>query len=179
MLPTLILCITVFFSRIIDVSLGTIRTMMTVRGKRVVAAVIGFVEVIIWFLIVREALSTEETSLWVAISFAAGYAAGTLIGGLVIKLFIPTNMIVQVITSKRDPALLHAISEAGFQMTVADVYGRERTSKKYMLIIYIDGKYLKKLRQLISELDSSAFISISEGKEAYNGRITPHETVRK
>ncbi len=85
-------------------------------------------------------------------------------------------MIVQVITSKRDKALLKAISDAGFSMTVADVYGRDRSSEKYMLLIYIDGKYLKKLKQTITELDEAAFISISEGKAAYNGRITPYDT---
>lgn len=171
----LILCLTVFFSRIVDVSLGTIRTMMTVRGKRLLAAIIGFVEVMIWFLVVREALSTEETSILVSVSFAGGFAAGTIIGGLVVKLFIPTNMVVQVITSKRDNALLQAISEAGFSMTVADVYGRDRTSERYMLLIYIDGKYINKLKQTIAQLDKAAFISISEGKESFNGRITPYE----
>lgn len=171
----IILCLTIFFSRIVDVSLGTIRTMMTVRGKRLIASIIGFVEVMIWFLVVKEALATDETSIFVAISFAGGYAAGTLIGGLVVKLFIPTNMIVQVITSRRDNALLQAISDAGFSMTVADVYGRDRASEKYMLLIYIDGKYLNKLRQTIAQIDKAAFISISEGKEAFNGRITPYD----
>lgn len=157
-------------------SLGTVRTIMTVRGNRIVAAIIGFIEVMIWFLIVREALNTDETSIFIAISFAGGYATGTFFGGLVVKLFIPTNLIVQVITSKRDNSLLQAISNAGFSMTVADVYGREHSSERYMLIIYIDGKYLKNLKQLINEFDKSAFISISEGKTALNGRITPYDT---
>ncbi|HHT66655.1 MAG TPA: DUF2179 domain-containing protein [Erysipelotrichaceae bacterium] len=170
-----ILCITIFLSRILDVTLGTIRTIMTVRGKRVIAALIGFVEVVIWFLIVREALATEEKSIYVALAYAGGFATGTLIGGLIVKFFIPSNMIVQVITSKRDSSLLQAISDAGFSMTVADVYGREHTSEKYMLTLYIDGRYLKKLKQIIIERDEDAFISISEGLAAYNGRITPHE----
>ena len=169
-----ILCLLIFFSRIIDVSLGIVRTIMTVRGRRKVAAIVGFVEIMIWFLVVREAINTDATSIFIAISFAGGYAAGTIIGGLIVKIFIPTNMIVQVITSKRDNLLLHAISDAGFSMTVADVYGRERSSEKYMLTIYIDGKYLEKLKQIISKLDNSAFISISEGKAYYNGRITPY-----
>src|SRR5574344_365805 len=160
-----ILCIMIFFSRIIDVSLGTVRTIMTVRGKRSVAAIIGFIEVMVWFLVVREALNTDETSIFVAISFAGGYAAGTIIGGLIVKIFIPTNMIVNVITSKRDDMLLEAISDAGFPMTIADVYGRER----------FDGKYLEKLKQTILALDNGAFISVSEGKISFNGRIKPYE----
>ncbi len=174
----LVLCLAIFFCRIIDVTLGTVRTIMTVRGNRKVAAIIGFVECMIWFLIVREALSTEETSIFIAASYAGGFAAGTFIGGLIVKLFIPTNLIVQVITSKRDDLLLHAISEAGFSMTVTDAYGRDRLSEKYLLIIYIDGKYLENLKQIILKFDSSAFISISEGKNAINGRIVPYGTIK-
>lgn len=168
-----ILCLMIFFSRIIDVSLGTIRTIMTVRGNRKIAASIGFVEVMLWFLIVREALNTEETSLFIAISFAGGYAAGTFIGGLVAKLMLPSNQLVQVITSRRDNELLKAISDAGFSMTVSDVYGRDHIAEKYMLFIYVDGKYVPKLKDTIIKIDSSAFISISEGRGAINGQIVP------
>lgn len=169
----LVLCIVVFFSRILDVSLGTIRTIMTVRGNRKAAAAIGFVEVMIWFLVVSEALNTDETSIFVAISYAGGYAAGTFIGGLIVKLLFPSNYLVQVITSNRDSALLQAIGDVGFSMTVADVYGRNHSSEKYMLFIYVDGKYLKKLKQTVVKYDKSAFISISEGKASLNGQIIP------
>jgi uncharacterized protein YebE (UPF0316 family) len=171
----LVLCIAIFFSRILDVSLGTIRTIMTVRGNRKIAATIGFIEVTVWFLIVKEALSTDETSIFVALAYAGGYAAGTFIGGLIVKLFMPTNLVVQVITSKRDNHLLQAISDAGYSMTVADVYGRDHMSEKYMLIIYIDGKYLEDLKKIILKFDGSAFVSISEGKTALNGRIIPYD----
>ncbi len=171
----IILCIIIFFSRIIDVSLGTVRTIMTVRGNRKVAALIGFVEVMIWFMVVREALNTDETSIFIAIAFAGGYAAGTFIGGLVAKIILPSNSLVQVITSKRDPELLKTISNAGFSMTVSDVYGRDHITEKYMLFIYVGGKYVFKLKNIIIKSDPLAFISISEGKSAINGQIVPIE----
>ena len=64
-----ILCIKIFFVRILDVSLGTLRTMITVKGKMFYASLIGFVEILIWFLIVREALNTDNTSIFVALSY--------------------------------------------------------------------------------------------------------------
>jgi uncharacterized protein YebE (UPF0316 family) len=45
----LILAITIFFARLIDVSLRSIRTIFLVEGKRIIPALIGFVEVSIWF----------------------------------------------------------------------------------------------------------------------------------
>lgn len=169
----LVLCLVIFFGRIIDVSLGTIRTIMNVRGNKLLAAVIGFIEALLWFLVVSEAMNTDETSILIAIFYAGGFAAGTYIGGLMVKLLIPSNYLVQVITSNRDSALLQAIGDAGFSMTVSDVYGRDHISEKYLLFIYVDGKYLKKLKHTIVKYDSKAFISISEGKASLNGTITP------
>ena len=48
----LILCLKVFLVRILDVSLGTMRTIVMVKGKTLIASLIGFVELLIWFLIV-------------------------------------------------------------------------------------------------------------------------------
>ena len=58
----IILCLKIFFCRIIDVSMATFRTIMLVRGRTKTAALIGLVETLVWFLIVREALDYEATS---------------------------------------------------------------------------------------------------------------------
>ena len=88
----LILCLEIFLVRIIDVSLGTIRTIFSVKGKSLVASLIGFIEVTIWFLIVREALNTDSNSIWVTLSYAGGFATGTYIGGMLSKKFINGNL---------------------------------------------------------------------------------------
>ena len=62
-----ILVLKIFFVRIIDVSLGTARTIIMIKGKSFMASVIGFVEVFIWFMIVREALNTTESGIIIAI----------------------------------------------------------------------------------------------------------------
>ena len=83
-----LLCLKIFFVRILDVSLGTVRTIVTIKGKTKLASMIGFVEVFIWFVIVKEALNTPETSIFIAIAYAAGYASGTAIGSIISDVFI-------------------------------------------------------------------------------------------
>ena len=41
------ICVTIFLARIVDVSLGTFVTVLTVKNKRMLATVIGFFDVII------------------------------------------------------------------------------------------------------------------------------------
>ena len=165
----ILLCLKIFFARILDVSLGTIRTIFTVKGKTLIASLIGFVEICIWFTVVREALNTDETSLWIMVSYAAGYATGTYIGGKLSGKIIKTNFSVQVITSNLKLADL--LREAGYAVSLINIQGQEETTDKYMLFIEIRNKNLEHLKEFIREKDEKAFIVVNETKYVQNGFI--------
>ena len=79
----LFMCLKIFVARLIDVSLGTFRTINTVKGKNFVASLIGMVEITVWFLVVKEALNTDNNSYWIVFSYALGFSVGTYIGGII------------------------------------------------------------------------------------------------
>ena len=165
----LMLCIKVFSVRILDVSLGTMRTIVTVKGKAKTASLIGFIEVLIWFLIVREALNTDIESIWIAISYAGGYATGTLIGGILSNKLIKGNFGVQVILSENNDSIIDAIRKEGYAVSVIDVKGQDKDKEKYMLFIEIDKRRFEHLRSLIKGLDEKAFIVVNETRMVQNG----------
>lgn len=165
----LILCIRIFFTRIVDVSMGTFRTIMTVRGKKYVASFIGFVEVFIWFLVVKDALGSGDTNIFVALSYAGGYACGTVIGGLISEKFVSTNLTVQIITSALD--LADILRAKDYAVTVLDVNGMDADTSKVMLILEIPNKKITLLKKFVKEVDDKAFIIINEAKYVYNGYI--------
>lgn len=166
----LFLCIKIFCVRIMDVSLGTIRTIMTVKGKKIFASLIGFIEVFIWFIIVREALNTNSTSIWVAIAYAGGYATGTFIGGTLANIFIKGTFSIQVITSSKNDNLINALRNEGYAVSVIDVTGKD-DAKKYMLFIEINKKNLNHIKNFIKSQDKKAFIVVNETKITMNGFI--------
>ncbi len=165
----LFLCMKIFFVRIIDVSLGTCRTIVTVKGNKLLASIIGFVEVFVWFIIVREALNTDETSIFVALSYAGGYATGTYIGGWLSAIVIKGNFGVQVITSSKNDAMVDILRQNGYAVSVINVEGQDKKNEKYMLFIEIDKNKFKKLKKLIKTLDEKAFIVVNETREVENG----------
>ena len=67
----LILCLKIFFSRILDVSLGTLCTIFTVKGKSKTASLIGFVQIMIWFLAVRTAFNSDQGGILLALFMQA------------------------------------------------------------------------------------------------------------
>lgn len=165
----LFLCIKIFFARILDVSLGTVRTIFTVKGKDLIASLIGFIEICIWFTIVREALNTNETSLWIMVSYAAGYATGTYIGGKLSNKIIKTNFSVQVITSNLKLAEL--LRGEGYAVSLINIQGQEEKTDKYMLFIEIRNKNLTHLKEFIRQNDDKAFVVVNETKFVQNGFI--------
>ena len=170
-LSLLFLCLKIFFARILDVSLATVRTMLTVKGKSKTAACVGFIEIIIWFLVVRTAFNSDEAGIILAIAYAGGFATGTYIGGLISSKFIKSTVTVQIVTSGKDDALIAAIRNAGFAVTVVNVNESEYSGERYMLFSQIASDRLDEFKALINEKDDKAFIIVQESKYVYNGFI--------
>jgi uncharacterized protein YebE (UPF0316 family) len=164
-----LLCIQVFTCRIIDVSLGTVRTILTVKDKIAAASAIGFVELFVWFVIVRTALDSSEDSLWIAISYAAGFAAGTYAGGKLAGKFLKGILNVQIVTSSKDDRLVQRIREAGFAVSVLNVNSSQFGDEKYMLMIEIRSDRLQQLKKMVYAQDPGAFFMVRETKFIQNG----------
>ena len=165
----LITCAGIFTARIMDVSVGTIRTITMVKGNGLKSALLAFVEVLIWFLVAREALNTNYTSMWIAISYSAGYATGTYVGSILSKIFIKGNTTVQVITSKATKNNIKLLRDKGYALTVLDINDDFDGIKKKMLLLEINNSRIKELSQIIRKIDKSAFITYSETKTVING----------
>ena len=164
----LLLCIKIFFVRVFDVALGTVRMLFTVKGKRFVASTIGFIEMLIWFLIVKEALNTDLTSIWIAVSYAGGYALGTLLGSYLSERLISGMVTVQAILSSTNDEVVTMIRKAGYAVSVLDVKGQD-DKPKYLLLIEVNKKRQNAIRKLIKELDARAFVIVNDSKTVYNG----------
>ena len=172
MIYLIYICIKIFLARIVDVSLGTIRTVLVVKGKNVTPAIVAFFEVLIWFYAAREALSTEIDSILIPIFYSGGYAAGTYIGTFISNHFVEGLIGVQVII--REPLIskmIKSIRDAGFGVSVIDLKNTHEKTKKNMLIIHLNKSKLKRLTRIIRKNDPDAFVVINENKYIQNGLI--------
>ena len=166
----LLLCIKIFIVRIIDVSLGTIRTIFSVKGQNLIASLIGFVEITVWFLIVREALNTDSNGFWITLSYAGGFSTGTYIGGILSNKFINGNLGVQVITEGKDSKMINTLRKEGYAVSVIDVKGQDNKGK-YMLFIEINNKNFDHLKDIVKSIYEKAFIVVNETKFVQNGYL--------
>ncbi len=163
------LCLKVFFGRMIEVSLSTLNTLYIVKGKRIMATIIGFIDVLIWYLIIKEALNTPESSIWIALSYAGGYALGTFLGSFVSKFLISGTTQIQVVTKNVDNVVTDAIKDNGYGASIIECHGLLNEEKSYMIYAQVDNKKVSAFKKLINTVVSHAFVTITESKEILNG----------
>ncbi len=163
----LLFCLKIFFARIIDVSLNTVRTIFVIKNKSIYATIIAFIEVMIWFVVAKEALIDAPNSFIIPIAYSGGYATGTLIGSFIADKFIDGYLTVQVISSKITLNNFETIKNKGYAVTKIQL-DNENNRKKMFFIETKKTKY-NNLIKLIKKFDSTSFIIVNETKHIENG----------
>ena len=166
-----LVCLSIFMARIVDVSIGVVRTIVMVKGSTKRAAILAFFEVLVWYMAAREALNIQTTNGWIAISYAAGYATGTYIGSILSKWLVKGTMNVQVITEKGTKKNLDLLRRHGYAVSVLDMVDDYDGRSKKMFMIEVKNQKLKELTKIIRKFDTKAFITASETKLVENGFI--------
>ncbi len=158
------LCIQIYFARILDVTLNTIRTFYTLKGKSTISTIISFFEVLVWFLVAREALNINLNSVWIPISYALGYATGNLLGSFISNNYIKTEINVTVITKKNNN-LVNILRDNEYEISIIDLKNSFDNVKKQMLIIETNKKNYKRLIHIIKSYDINSCIMVSDIKK--------------
>lgn len=167
-MSTLLLCLEIFGARIIDVSLGTIRTVIVVKGKNLLGSLLGFLEVTVWFLVVEQALSSANSNIFVVTSYSLGFAVGTYVGGKFSKKFIKSKLEVQVVTSSDVKLMIENIRNNGYAVSILKLESLNEDNK-YMLFLEVDSDKFDRLKRIIKENDEKAFIVVNETIFVQNG----------
>lgn len=156
----------IFLARLIDVSLATIRMIMVVRGKRIIAACIGFVEASVYILAVGKVLSAIKNPLNV-LAYALGFATGNYVGIFLEEKMALGSIIVQVILEYEVTELVEKLRDKGFGVTVVEGCGKEGI--RHLLNVTLQRKNLPKLYSIIDNHDRNAFVTVTDARAIRGG----------
>ena len=147
----------IFFLRIGDVSIGTLRTLFTVQGKKKLAPVLGLFESLIWVIAIRQIFAQLDNP-WNIAGYALGFATGTLIGILIEeKLAIGFHQI-YVISRHDTDRIADALRTNLFGVTI--IAGEGGTGGMAIITSMIRRSRLKEFQKLVDTIDPKAFVSI-------------------
>lgn len=153
----------IFFARILDVSLSTIRTIFMTRGERAVASVIGFFEISIWISVAAKVISDVGSDKGKMIAYAAGFATGCYVG-ITLEEFLAVGLVTirAIVSYEKGDEIANALREHGFGVTLFD--GRGKEQKRTMILAHAKRKRRNEAIKIIKDMAGDAVISIDTTK---------------
>ncbi|TXT59402.1 MAG: conserved membrane protein of unknown function [Promethearchaeota archaeon] len=168
----IILPILIFFGRVADVSLGTLRIIFISQGKRTLAPLVGFFEVFIWLLAAGQIFSNLTNFIYY-IAYAGGFAIGNYVG-LVVENKISLGLLsLNLIVRENPEGLINELNKTGYGITSLTAEGAKGIVK--LLVLVIKRKNLPNVLKIIRENNPKAFISI-ENVQSVKGGIFPKKS---
>lgn len=162
----ILLPLIIFFARICDVTIGTMRIILVSKGQRNIAPFLGFFEVFIWILAIGQIMSHLNNFLCY-IGYAAGFATGNYIGMLVEEKVAMGTQLIRIITPKDATVLLENLHTLGYGATSLDATGRD--GKVNIIYTIVNRTQLKRVEEVIMTFSPHAFYSIEDLRSVKNG----------
>jgi uncharacterized protein YebE (UPF0316 family) len=156
----------IFVLRLSDVTLGTLRILMTVRGRKPLAAAIGFVEVTIFIVAISRVVRNVD-NIWLVLGYSAGFAAGTLVGMTIEERLALGWTVVRVISSDLSKHLAEVLRTAGFGVT--EMAGHGMKGDVGIFEVVVRRTDLPKVLQMVDQVEGKAFVTVEETRRVYRG----------
>ncbi len=162
----------IFFARLAQNAIGTVRDILVVRGQRTKAAIYSFAETLIWVVVFSfiikgifdEPLCAE--TIFKVLAFAGGFAAGSYAGVFVEERMAIGYATVQVISMSKSKEVGEVLCRH-FPVTVIKARGRKGTRKIYQSIL--QRRQLSKFLASVDGVDPKAFITIMDTRSVMRG----------
>lgn len=156
----------IFIARTLDVSLGTLRNVFISKGFRSIVPFIGFCEVLIWLISIRQVMQHLDNPVCY-IGFAGGFAMGTYVGMRIEARLALGTQVLRIITPTDWQPLVDALQKANLGITMIDGYGAKGPVK--IIFTIVKRKDTDMVRQLIHVVNPMAFYSIEDIRIANQG----------
>jgi uncharacterized protein YebE (UPF0316 family) len=158
----------IFFLRVLDVSLGTMRTITVVHGRLRLSVVLGFFEVLLWLTAVSQVILRLREHPVLVLAYATGYAAGNAVGIALERKLAFGNCLVRMI-SIRGERLAGVLSSFGRVLGVfrSEVNG----SPSNLVFATIARRNLPQAVARAREVDPQTFYTVDRFSEA--NHLTP------
>lgn len=157
-LNVVLTCLFIIVARIGDVSLGTLRTIAVVQGKRWQAFALGFFEVLIWVTVVARVIQNLSHPAY-AIAYALGFASGNYVGMLMESWFAFGEQAIRIF-SRQGTVLANKLRAEG--LAVTEFFGQGRDGPVSILFVQVSRKQARRVAAHARELDPDCYYVVDD-----------------
>lgn len=163
-----LIAVLIFCLRIIDVSIGTVRVIYTIRGNRLISLVLGIVESGVWIFAISRAFRHVDHPASM-IGWACGFGAGVALGITLEKWIASGWILMRAISTDHAPDLRNALRAEGYGVTA--VPGEGRDGSVLILFVVARRRRARQMLKLVQQIDRDAFITIEPISQALGGYL--------
>jgi uncharacterized protein YebE (UPF0316 family) len=167
-----ILPLLIFMARVIDVTFGTIRIIFVSKGKKFLAPIFGFFEIMIWLFAIGQVMQ-NLTNITYYIAYAAGFATGNFVGIYIEDKMAIGKLVVRIITKKDASDLIASMKSKNYGITIVDAQGA--TGNVKLIFTVIKREDANEVVGMIKQFNPRAFYSMEEVRVSSEGVFPSHK----
>jgi len=153
----------IFIARICDVAIGTVRTIVTVQGRTVIAFCLAVVEITIWVLVAGTVFNQIKEQPVLTLFYAFGFATGNVVGIIVERKLAFGLMVIRVITRNAGNVIADALREKGQGVTI--FMGEGMRGPVAELYIACRRRDLGWILSVVKSMDPDAFYVLESARD--------------
>lgn len=164
----------IFFARILDVSINTVRIIYVLGGRKLTSTLLGFFEAFIWLMAIRQIF--EHLDNWMCyVAYPAGFAAGIFVGMIIEEKIAYGKVIVRIITRKDVLPLLGYLKSEYFRYTYVRAEGPD--GDENLVFTVLQREKLEALLETLKEILPTAFYTVEKvNRAAESGAVVEQTT---
>ena len=158
----------IFFAKIVEIAIMTMRTVMMTKGEKLYAAALGSIEILIWLNLMSTILQNIKTDPLQLVAYVGGYTCGIFLGGTLEEKIGVGLVTIHVIADVRDGMqIAKNLRKQG--VAVTHLKGEGRDEGKSILMIHIKRRRRKEAIRIIKETCSDVMINVYDMKNIAGG----------
>ncbi|HOX24143.1 MAG TPA: DUF5698 domain-containing protein [Candidatus Krumholzibacteria bacterium] len=160
----------IFAARVADVSIGTLRTILVIRGHRFIAAGLGFFEIIVWLLAAGQVIRHLDT-WYLVVAYAGGFAVGNIVGSVLEQTLAMGLELVRILGHDRQADLARKLRDLGYEVTA--LVGVENASQPVEVLLVIERRRrVPELLRRVAAIDPTAVCTLNEVKKPSQAQVS-------
>ncbi len=168
----------IFFSKIIEVSIGTTRIILINKGYRKQGVILSFIEIILWTFIASRVITNINEEPFKGIVYSLGFAAGVYAGSRLENFLGFGRVLIQAITTVEMGGIItDSLRTEGYGVTTINAHGKD--NDKLVLMVYTNRKGKEKVINRIIGIDEKAMLVSNDVTTLQGGYFSPWRRVMK
>jgi len=160
----------IFIARAMNVSLGTVRSVLGLRRQKHLPAILGLLESLIFILVISRVLQ-DTGNIANIVGYCGGFGAGTLFGLAIEEKVGLGYALVQATTLNNGRKIADALRGAGYGVT--EMTGQGQCGTVHIVTTVVQRRAVPAVVTLVSEAEPPAFITVGDACQVYRGHLGP------